>query len=284
MKVKWQFFFEYEDLKFENAHNFVVPVSKEGAEAFGLPPHEFEAAVTIEPRQQRPASIKQTGTVHITLPGRGEETEDLACSIAGSLAEHVTFTQGRMTINRGLISNQLLPETPEEEAEVGHGPCSLFLRLRTVPERTPFDGSLLEKVTNNALLRQFNAANDARSPIDRFIGLFKILEDLYGGWPIKKALCDSKELWEIARGCLKTSKANSMVKISVAEFEQLIDEFVNTRHQCAHLRSAVGFGISYSDIKVQSTVVPLLNPLEALARAAVRKKLDTHEIHEVVVG
>src|SRR5262249_7593219 len=162
------------------------------------------------------------------------------------------------------------------------GPCSLFLRLRTVPEKTPFDGSLLEKVTNNALLRQFNAANEASSPIDRFIGLFKILEDFYGGCPIKKALCDSKELREIALDCLKTSKGNIMGKISVVEFEQLVGEFVNTRHQCAHLRSAEGFGISYRDIKVQTTVVPLLNPLEALARAAVRKKLDTCEIHGVV--
>jgi hypothetical protein len=184
-----------------------------------------------------------------------------------------------MTINGGLVSNQLLPETPEEEAEVGDGPCSLFLRLRTVPEKTPFDGGLLEKVTNNALLRQFNAANDAKNPIDRFIGLFKILEDLYGGRPIKKALCDSKELREIALDCLKTSHGgDTTVQITVPEFEKLLAEFVSTRHQCAHLRSSVGFGISYSDIRVQGTVVPLLNPLEALARAAVQKKLDTCEI------
>jgi len=146
MKVKWQFFFEYEDLKFEKAHNFVVPVSREGAEAFGLPPHEFEAAVTIEPRQERQSSIKQMGTVHITLPGRGEETEDLACSIAGSLAEHVTFTQGRMTINRGIVSNQLMPETPEEEAEVGDGLVRCFCDYEQCQRRRRLTGVYLRRL------------------------------------------------------------------------------------------------------------------------------------------
>lgn len=183
-----------------------------------------------------------------------------------------------MTINGGFVSNQLLRETPEEEEEVGDRPYSMSLQLRSVPDKTPFDGGLVEKVTNNALLRQFNAANDARSPVDRFIGLFKILEDLYGGHPIKKALCDSAELRQIGLESLETTQGDSRTQITVPEFENLLGDLVNTRHQCAHLRSSTGFGISYNDSRVQSTVVPLLDPLETLARFAIRKKLGMSEI------
>jgi hypothetical protein len=44
------------------------------------------------------------------------------------------------------------------------------------------------------------------------------------------------------------------------------------RHECAHLRSSTGFGITYGDARVDSDVEPLLAPLEVLAYEVVKKR------------
>src|SRR2546430_6013632 len=55
----------------------------------------------------------------------------------------------------------------------------------------------------------FNEANSAASSIDRFIGLFKILEDLFGGRPVKKNFKNSTELRDTARSEEHTSELQS---------------------------------------------------------------------------
>jgi hypothetical protein len=60
--------------------------------------------------------------------------------------------------------------------------------------------------------------------------------------------------------------------MSQVEFEKLINDLVNTRHECAHLRSSTGFGITYGDARVGSDVEPLLVPLEVLAYEIVKKR------------
>jgi hypothetical protein len=273
MKVRWQFYFEYEDLKFEKAQNYTMTISKEHAEAFGLPGHDFEAAVTIEAREEKHDSIKQLGEIHIVLPGYGEQTEDLAYSLVNSLAQHISFSQRRIKINGGFISNELLPETHEEEQQVGENRFSMRLQLRKVPDRVPFDSGSIQKVTNNPLMQQFNDANNAHSPVDRFIGLFKILEDLYGGYPLKAAFKNSTEFREIGLQHLKMEKNGVTEGISRAGFVDLIDNLVGTRHECAHLRTSSGFGITYGDSRVESDVIPLLGALEVLAYEAIRKSI-----------
>lgn len=273
MRVRWQFYFEYEDLKFEKTYTYGVPISKEHAEAFGLPAQEFEATVTIEADEEKHDSLRQLGKINIFLPGNNEKTKNLAYSLAMSLAEHVTFSQARIRIDGSFISNELLPETPEEEAEVGENRFSWAMQLKRVGDKVPFDSASLQRVTNNPLIKQFNEANDAKSPVDRFIGLFKILEDLFGGQPVKASFKSSTELKQIALQHLQTEVRGVTRQISEPEFEKLVDELVNTRHECAHLRSSTGFGITYGDARVQSDVEPLLVTLEMLAYEAIQKRI-----------
>jgi hypothetical protein len=273
MKVRWQFFFEYEDLKFEKIYCYGVPVSIEQARAFGLPANEFEAILTVEANEEKHPDIKHLGKINILLPGDNEQTEEIAYALALSFAENVTFSQGRITIDGGFISNELLPETSDEAEKVGENRFSYRVQFKKMSDRIPFDSGSVQTVTNNPLIKQFNEANNAKSPIDRFIGLFKILEDLYGSHPVKSALKSSTELREIAMQHLVLREKEGARHTTETEFENLVDKLVVTRHECAHLRRETGFGISYGDARVQSQVEPLLVPLEILSYAAIQREL-----------
>lgn len=89
MRVRWQFYFTYEDLKFEKTYTYGVQVSKEQAEKFGLPAQEFEATLTIEADEEKHGHVRQRGKINIFLPGGNEQTKDLAYSLAISMAEHI---------------------------------------------------------------------------------------------------------------------------------------------------------------------------------------------------
>jgi hypothetical protein len=273
MRVRWQFFFMYEALKFERTYAYEVLITKEHAEAFGLTAQEFEANVTIEADEEEHGSITQRGKINITLPGDNKQTKDLAYSLAINLAEHITFSLGRIKLDGSFIWNELLPETPEEAAEVGGNRFSWRMRIKEVPPKVPFDRVSLQRLTNNPLIKQFNEANNAQSPVDRFIGLFKILEDLYGGHPLKASFKGSTELKQIAMQQLRFNESGATRQMTQADFEQLIDELVDTRHECAHLRRSTGFGITYGDARVQSQVEPLIPALEKLAYEAVQKRI-----------
>lgn len=274
MRVRWQFFFEYEDLKFEKKHTYVVNVPKGDAEKFGLPAKDIEATVTIEPDEEKFGHIKQSGKINIFLPGSNVETENLAYSLAQSLEQQITFHQSKIKIIGSFISNELIPETKEEEEELGENRFSWTIQVQEVPPEVSFDGSLTNKLTNNPLLIQFNTANEAQNPIDKFIGLFKILEDSFGGQPIKVSFRNSINLQQIALRCIKIKEKNIVRAITQAEFEKLVDDLVDTRHQCTHLRSTNNFGITYGDTRVNEIVKPLLIPLEILAFEIVKEKIS----------
>lgn len=65
-------------------------------------------------------------------------------SMAIDLAEHMTFTQGRIKLDGSFIWNELLPEPPEEEAKVGEKPFSWVMQSEKYRRRfrlitSPFD-------------------------------------------------------------------------------------------------------------------------------------------------
>lgn len=273
MRVRWQFYFEYEDLKFERVYEYGVQISEEHAQGFGLPPVAFEAVLTIEADREKGRGIRQLGQINIFLPGTNEETEDLAYSLAISLAEQITFSQGKIKLDGGFISNELLPETPEEEANIGENRFSWNMQLREVADQIPFDAASIQKVTNDPLIKQFNEARDAKSAIGQFIGLFKILEDLYGERPVKSSFKRSAELSEIALRCLKVKESGVTRRLNQSEFEKLVDELVDIRNQCAH-RTPDGFGITHGDARVPTEVKPLLAPLQILAFEAIQRRIS----------
>ncbi len=282
---------EYEDLTFERIVEYDLTVSKEHAEDIGLPAIEFEARVVIEPEVEKPYSIKQRGKIHIFLPGR-QETKDLAYLMANAIANQITFSQGKMDIDWSFVGNELLPEALEEAEKLGENRFGYTMKVEEMLDKVPFNSASLQNLISNPLIEQFNIANSSPNPIDSFIGLFKILEDLYGSTPLKPAfikptkkkgnnkkqelkpsLKSSDELNQIILDNISMNQNGVTRPISQTEIEKLIDKLVDTRHECAHLRSSKGFGITHSDYRVKTEVEPLLESLRALVYDAVQKHI-----------
>jgi len=186
----------------------------------------------------------------------------------------VTFLQGELKINYGLVMGQLLPDTPEEVAQLGDRPY--FATARLVEMRPPptFDGSEFDILSTSPLIKQFNAAVSATNPIDKFLGLFKILEDLYGPSSKKitlaEALKASNDLLQISQKNFHKTENGIDRPMTQDDFNELIDNLVKTRHECAHLRSSKNFGITHGHPRTSSEVEPLNVLLRDLAHEAIR--------------
>jgi len=114
-------------------------------------------------------------------------------------------------------------------------------------------------------VEQFNAAKNAKNPVDQFLGFFKVLEDLYGPASEKvtlaTALKNSTELLQITQKHLHLTENGRNKDLTENDFFVLVDKLVKTRHQCAHLRSSKGFGIPHGHPRVTAEVEPLINPV-----------------------
>lgn len=278
MRVRWEFFIDCTGIRFERIHKFEAKVSREHAEAFGLPGREFDALITIEPdKESYNPLVEQTGKLRIILPGNNKETKKAAFWLAQNAARQITFSQGEMKVIYGLIMGEHLPDTPEEAEQLGD---TLFFAEAHLVEVIPtptFDGSALQRIPNNPLIEQFNAANQAKNPIDKFLGLFRILEDLYGLTTKKitlaEALKASVELFQISQKHLQFADNGSTRQLTHSDFSQLVDRLVHARHECAHLRSSKGFGITHGDPRVRVEIEPLIGPLGKLAYEAIQVRL-----------
>ena len=274
MKTRWRFFYECESLLFEEFYTYGAVISKDDAKDFGLPEKEFEAVIVIEPTKKNDNFKEQIGKISISVPGNVKQTEALAEWLAFTICEQIAFSKGKMKLSGGSISAELLAETKEEEEQIDGKPVTIKINLVQSPPKTAYDDSFLGKLISSPLITQFNEAKNANNPIDNFIGFFKILEDLYGGHPLKATFKKSTELKQIALNHLVKKENNISIPISETQFESLVDALVDTRHECAHLRSSTGFGISYGDSRVQTDVKPLLEPLRIIAYKAVQKHIS----------
>jgi hypothetical protein len=278
MRARWEFFIECTGIRFERVHKFEAQISEEQAEGFGLPAKEFTALITIEPDEEsyNPA-IEQTGLLKITLPGNKEQTKNLAYWMSRQIARQITFSQGEVKVVYGLVMGEHLPDTPEEEEQVAEGPYFAEARLVEVLPTPSFDGSSLQKLATHPLIGQFNAADKAKNPIDRFLGLFKILEDLYGptakNVKVADALKSSGELLQIAQKHLHVAEDGAARPLTQDDFSGLVDRLVRARHECAHLRSSKGFGVTHDDPRVATEIEPLTGPLRDLAYEAIQMRL-----------
>lgn len=278
MKVRWDFHFDCMGVRFERTHRYEALISKEDAAAFGLPAVAFTGLIGIEPDEtSKDPLAEQTGKLRITLPGRQDGTQSLAYWMAQHVTEQVTFSQGKMKINWGLVLGELLPDTPEEVEQLGEERYFAKAQLIEMIPPPTFEGSTLQKVSSSPLMKQFNAADSATNPIDRFLGLFKILEDLYGPTSGKVKIADSlkasAELFQLAHRHLHITKNGIDSQFTQSDFNQLIDKLVRMRHECAHLRSAKDFGITHGASRVTTDVQPLIPLLRSLTFEAVGMRL-----------
>jgi len=278
MRARWEFFFECTGIRFERVHKFEAKILEEHAKAFGLPVQEFDVLITIEPDEKSyNPTIEQTGRLKLILPGDKEQTKNLAFWLAQQTARQITFSQGEVKVVYGLITGEHLPDTPEEAEQLGDTPYFAEAHLVEIIPTPTFDGASLQKLANNPLIEQFNAANRAKNPIDRFLGLFRILEDLYGPTNKKATLAEalkaSTELLQIVQMHLHFTENGNTRQLTQADFSQFVDKMVHARHECAHLRSSKGFGITHGNPRVTAEVEPLIGPLSELTYEAIQRRL-----------
>lgn len=282
MKSKWVFRFKCKGFRFDSIQNFGGYVDREATVNSDLSPENPDFLLTFEPdaETEMPGS-EQTGKLIIVLSGDVEATKEMAYWIADHASEYISFFNGELKISYGYIAGELLPETPEEEEQLGEHRHFREVRLIQHPPPRVFDGSSFQRMTidsaTNSKLQQFNIALNANNPIDQFLGLFRIIEDFYDASSKAKKLADrlkaSSELIGIACKHLKIIENDIPRPLTQDDSFRLIEELVSIRHQCAHLRTSVGFGIPHGDPKVGDKVSPLIGPLRILAFEAIRIRL-----------
>jgi len=286
MKSKWIFRFECKRFRFDGVQNFGGYIDRDATVSSELVPENPDFLLNIEPdAETKVPRVEQTGKLSIVLSGDMEQTKEMACWIADHASEYISFFNGELRISYGYIAGEHLPETLEEEQQLGE---RRHFRIVTLVQDAPphtFDGTSFQRITidsaSNPQLQQFNTALNSTNPIDQFLGLFRIIEYFYDASSTNKKLANrlkaSSELLGIACKYLKVTENGVSRPLKRNDSFRLIDELVSVRHQCAHLRGSVGFGIPHGDPKVREKVSPLIAPLRRLAFEAIRLRLKGDE-------
>lgn len=282
MKSKWIFRFECKAFRVESIQRFGGYIDREAVVSSGMTPVNPDFTLTIEPDEDTTHSEHgQFGKLGIILSGDKEETEEIAYWIADHISEYISAFNGQLRISYGFVAGELLPETMEEQERLGENRYFATVRLIKEASPRPLNPEAMQSFTLDSslspMLKQFNVALSANSPIDQFLGLFKILEDCYTNSTDRNRIAirlkRSNELAKIARRYLKKKQPNVSKALSHNDYFRLIDELVSIRHQCAHLISKRGFGIPHGDPMVRKKVLPLIVPLRRLALEAIRIRL-----------
>ena len=90
---------------------------------------------------------------------------------------------------------------------------------------------------------------------------------------LAEALKASGELFQIAQKHLHVTEDGRDRPLAKADFDGLVEKLVRTRHECAHLRSSKGFGITHGDPRVTAEVEPLIGALHGLTSEAIQMRL-----------
>jgi hypothetical protein len=262
MRTDWSFAFHAHDFRFAKVAHFVATIRS--SEDVPDPLAGMELQVRIEPDLERPHSRRdvQTGKLTISIPLPPEEAEDVVYAAAHNFGEQIAFRHGDFRVSYGFVTCKRIPETTEENAAIDDKPYTVKLQLEEVVAPPLFDGSRLRAHGGDGLSlelqSQFNDAKRSESPIQKFLGYFRVLESLsYASGsrkPLKRALAEYGLL-----------RLNYNDVAAGGQFEQFVEQLVETRHRCAHLKSESGFGYTPSDPEVRSSLVPQLQLVEELA-------------------
>ena len=277
MKTRWDFFFEAKGLKFERKHAYEVRASEEQLRTMKLPLGGDPVRFTIEPDDEPyNPELTQTGKVTITLPLDVEEAKSYAYSLSSVLAQQVAFNhRGEFKVVYGLVTGERLPENDDEARAVGDTPYFGEARLVEVDDSVEvFDGASMTTLKGNPLLQQFNVAVRDENPIDRYLGLFKILEGVYAPRGIPPSLAAqmkaSNVLFEIAKRRVTAVSGPATDAEKKAEFDTLVARMVDARNQCAHLRTEADFGFTHGSQRAARALEPLVQIVTVLAQESIR--------------
>lgn len=267
MKSEWEFTYQARDCHLESEHKYLFtssePVQLEGAQ---LGP--FESLVKVVPLPgEAPPDVEQIGTVAFELPLAPDLCKDFAYYFASMAVDRLAFHyRGDIRLMGGLVRFKRVPETPEEEAEVGDRPYGITLHLEEIvpsPSVDSLAGPLKDgRPIDPRLLSQFLETDRDASPIRRFLGFFRIVESFVHTANAPQGL----------KGAMRSNQQLRTLFQKLApnvSFDEFVETIVEIRHKCAHLKLGHGFGYVPTDPDVERALAPHLPLLRELARACV---------------
>jgi hypothetical protein len=266
LKTRWEFQFVAHNIVFERDHLFRGQTNIKGNDL------DFELHLVPDFRSSAPVR----GQILVTMPGAPEDHEEVVHYVVRQACAQISFPHGRVEVRGGFISAERLPETPEEQKQVGDKPHLVRIRLREIQRNPAFDPMQLSMWRPDSraaeLLHQFNEARKKEDPIDSFLGFFKVIEKAYAdqrGVGRLPALIQSRDLLE-AFNIVTDNKDGSKRSVDPNTFEGVMRDLVRIRDNCAHLRGKTGY--RPFDPRVATEVEPQLPVLAQLARHAVEAR------------
>lgn len=200
------------------------------------------------------------------------------------LREFLEFIHGDFKIFRGLDLFTRIPENNEEKARLGNAPHGCVMRVEEIPNPVNINEELLSKIDRFyptlRLISQFNAGEASSSPIAKYLNYFKIIEDSYykGRGKLKECLKGQDDLIKIIEGIEITRKdpedPTKKKKYKLTNPSIIIDDMVNLRDNCAHLRTKNNFGYAESDIRNLSKLSEYSKLVRCITRSIINKLFD----------
>jgi len=268
LKTQWEYRYITEDFLFEKDYKYIGTIESNDpaylAEGY---PTKFEFRFKIIPSKNKKVNgSKQSGDFIITVPFEYDKAKNVITTILYNIYQRMTFQYGKLKLLGGLIMGEHIPETDKEKEMIGENKYFAHLSIEEVGRETIFNSKAFQNNLKNpldiGLVSQFNQAVQSKHIINKFIGLFKILEDTYSrnkkGERIKEVL-KNDDLFNIYSKIVKNENKTR------ENFESLIDSIVEARHKCSHLKNNKKYGFLPDDPRLEEEVRPYLNIIEILS-------------------
>lgn len=270
MKSKWRFIFETYDFFFEKEHKYRGSIDDR---RFLKENHieekilNFEALIKPDKKKLTNYSGDQTGILFIILPLGVKESKNVAYFLAHSIADKISLDSGRMEFPIHLVDCEQIPEN-DHEKELIKGQeiyCEFSITEYLGPQ--PFNSEVFNKGTSVevplSIVKQFNIAKNSTNIIEKFNGLFKIIENFSPPKSkkqyLKQTILANEQLRDMFFKIFPDSNRNKQER-----YESFISEIVDMRHECSHLKLYKDFGMAPTDPRVKEKIEPLANQLEIL--------------------
>lgn len=271
MKTQWEFRIETRGLVLGQDRDFIGTAQPKNSK-----PVSIEVKVIRDSDAKSPAA-DDAGKVLMRIPGTPEDTEAIAYSAVHQLTERMAFPHGDIQVLGGLVVATKLPETDQEAEEIGDKRHVVRLSFEEFRGHPPVDGARLSgpalSAETSSLLRQFNSAKGLDNPVDRYVGLFKVLEKAFAskrGVSLLKDLQASDSFFALGAEVLHRS-SDPEAPLERRDFDDLLAKLVRIRDNCAHLRGKTGY--APGDPAVSREVEPYADLLGALARRHLERLL-----------
>jgi hypothetical protein len=265
-------FEEYEELK-GKARVQLTP--RENFAELSAKEIDFDFLVEIKPsvREKDPFD----GYVYITVPGKPEDSYFFAQMLAHALTEHLAFFYEDFKISWGMISGERIPENDEEVEVIGEAKYWMQINVQEVSLPLKFDRRVFSLLplsrSFQRIIQQYNTARKSKNPIDRFLGMFKVLEVQFHAEKrkVREALLRNKDFRQLVVENIELKRdSGEFSRIREDELPGWVNALVEIRDKCAHLKNQ--FGYAPYDPGVDEEVKPYGETIQEIARVSLMER------------